>query len=235
MTEPRNDLWYERVALGEITPDELTAEERERVDAIVASNAAILEHLPPAGVRREVERRRVIANKKKKRWPIVLVPAFAAAAALALVFVGEAPTERTKGDARLVVHEKTATGIVQVRAGDALQRGALLQVGYTPGGTGYGAVVSIDGRGVVTLHWPASPSAWSPTVEPEGGTLPSAYELDDAPRFERFFLVTCAERFLARDVVEAAESLEDPEQGTLAVKDGCRSHSLAFEKKDTPR
>lgn len=234
MTEPKNDLWYERVALGEITPDELTAEERERVDAIVTSNAAILEHLPPAGVRREVERRSA-TTPTKKRWPLLLVPTFAAAAALALVFVGESPTERTKGDARLVVHEKTATGIEQVRAGDALERGALLQVGYTPGGNGYGAVVSIDGRGVVTLHWPASPSAWSPTVETEGGTLPSAYELDDAPRFERFFLVTCAERFLARDVVDAAESLEDPETGALAVKDGCRTHSLAFRKKEPTR
>ncbi|MEQ9496284.1 MAG: hypothetical protein RIT81_05485 [Deltaproteobacteria bacterium] len=233
MTEPKNDLWYERVALGELTPDDLTAEERERVDAIVASNAAILEHLPPAGVRREVERRMVTA--KKKRWPIFLVPAFAAAAALALVFVGESPTERTKGNARLVVHAKTTTGIEQVRAGDALERGALLQVGYTPGGSGYGAVVSIDGRGVVTLHWPASPSAWSPTVEPEGGTLPSAYELDDAPRFERFFLVTCAERFLARDAIDTAESLEDPETGALAVKDGCRTHSLAFKKKEPTR
>ena len=70
-----------------------------------------------------------------------------------------------------------------------------------------GVIVSIDGNGAVTLHAPRD-AATSSVLEPEGATLlPDAYELDDAPHFERFFFVTAAERIPVRTVLDAARTL----------------------------
>ena len=54
-------------------------------------------------------------------------------------------------------------------------------------------LVSIDGRGVATLHFPDDVD---PTALAHGGAmaLDHSYELDDAPGFERFLRVTAGQR-----------------------------------------
>ena len=92
----------------------------------------------------------------------------------------------------------------------------MLQLGYVSAGRRYGAVLSVDGRGSVTLHFPESP-AGSPELK--GGTvsLPSAYELDDAPAFERFFFVTSDAPFDVGTVMESARQLaREPERARYA-------------------
>lgn len=224
----RSDLELERIALGEHDIDDLTAEERRRVADLRASNAEILTHYPPAGVKREVERR-LHTPKRSSASPWVLAPIALAVGMITLVAIEDAPTERTKGDAHLVVHQKTATGVKPLHDGDRLAAGDLLQVGYSPGGHGYGAVLSIDGRGTVTLHWPHDADAPPPPVQPGGDSLPASYELDDAPRFERFFLVTCDQRFDVNALIAAAKSLPNPD-GTLDFEVGCRIDTLRLEK-----
>ncbi len=64
-----------------------------------------------------------------------------------------------------------------------------LQVSLNPAGYSHGAVFSVDGRGVITLHFPSNFGA-STSVGSQGTiVLPYAYELDDAPLFERFILI----------------------------------------------
>jgi hypothetical protein len=80
----------------------------------------------------------------------------------------------------------------------------VLRIGYRAGGRGYGLILSIDGRGVVTRHLPASGDR-AATLQQTGMTLlDSAYELDDAPRWERFYFVTGESPFDAAAVLEAA-------------------------------
>jgi hypothetical protein len=69
----------------------------------------------------------------------------------------------------------------------------------------------------VTVHFPSG-AATAGGLEPKGETLlPFAYELDDAPGFERFFLVTSREPFPVEVVVGAAERLAaEPERARLA-------------------
>lgn len=61
---------------------------------------------------------------------------------------------------------------------------------YVAAGRAHGVIVSIDGRGQVTLHFPAD--AGAPTALESGRAVPlsHSYELDDAPLFERFMFVT---------------------------------------------
>jgi hypothetical protein len=73
---------------------------------------------------------------------------------------------------------------------------------------GYGVILSVDGRGRVTLHLPDEHSAGAAPLK--GSRLvdvPIGYELDDAPGFERFFLVTAPAPFSVASVMEAAHTL----------------------------
>lgn len=113
------------------------------------------------------------------------------------------------GAAHLNVYMKTDAGARLLEEGDSVSEGATLQVGYVPGGYRYGAIVSIDGSGAVTLHFPLS-AATGPSLEGEGEgqvLLPFAYTLDDAPAFERFFFVVSERPFSVETVLEAAERL----------------------------
>ena len=82
-----------------------------------------------------------------------------------------------------------------------------MQISYVPKGATHGVIVSADGRGKVTLHFP--PNASLPTVlkRKDRVPLPFSYELDDAPGFERFFFVTSAFPIPVGQVIRSAGTL----------------------------
>ena len=88
-------------------------------------------------------------------------------------------------------------------------RGDLLQLAYAAGPDGrYGVLLSIDGAGRVTQHLPEpGASAAAALRSPNEIHLPTAYELDDAPGFERFLLITSAQPFPVASALDAARSL----------------------------
>jgi hypothetical protein len=76
------------------------------------------------------------------------------------------------------------------------------------GNARHGAVVSIDGDGVITLHFPYTPKASTALVaSAEPVPLAHSYELDAAPGFERFILVTAAEPIDVTALLSRAERL----------------------------
>jgi hypothetical protein len=64
--------------------------------------------------------------------------------------------------------------------------------------------------------------------------LPSAYELDDAPGFERFFLIASDRPFEVAPVLEAARALAAQpvaaRRASLPLAPGLRQTSLALDK-----
>ena len=111
------------------------------------------------------------------------------------------------GAAHLNVYMKTDAGARLLEEGDRVAEGTTLQLGYVSGDYQYGAIVSIDGRGAVTLHFPLS-AVNAQSLEGEGELLlPFAYTLDDAPAFERFFFVLSGRPFSVETVLQAAERL----------------------------
>ena len=127
--------------------------------------------------------------------------------------LGTGPEETRLKGARphLVVHRQTAGGAETLGAGDPARAGDVLQVGYVAapprGGATYGVILSIDGRGTVTLHHPSGEGPAS-RLEGEGERLLGhAYRLDDAPGYERFFLVTSPRPFRVSAALEAARKL----------------------------
>ncbi len=225
MSTPLTELLLERYALGEVTAEEkrvveselaTSAEARARLEAIETSTRELLARYP-AG--RMADAIRMRARGPGRSWSprlLVAVPALAAAATL---FVALNPGEQTGGEVTrakglhptLFVHRQTDEGSERLDDGDVATEHDVLQLSYLAAGRERGAIVSIDGRGTVTLHHPPTVDG-DTTLLPAGeAALPRAYELDDAPSFERFFLVTTPlETHAALDaasVLEAAREL----------------------------
>ncbi len=232
MTAPIRDFELERYLLGELPAADAERVRRAasedpsvaaRLEALEASNADILAAHPPAEVARLVEgRRRIEAAARATRRPrrgtlLLLAPAVAAAALVVLVTRHEAPPEDgrpplvaqipgVKGDASLFVHRQMGAVTEELQNGAVAQPGDVLQVGYNPAGQPYGVIVSIDGAGSVTLHFPEDPAG--STALGKGKTvLPHAYELDAAPAFERFVLLSSDHPIAVSTVLARARTL----------------------------
>ena len=281
MTTPHRtpDWLLERIALGELPPEELAAararlaEEPDgpaRLAALEADTRATLERLPPGSVVREVSARasgaaaraagaaaRAAPASRREApspsWRLAwgLVPALATVALFVLarppdvedvglqgqgsrVAVGGVETTRIKGLApQLVVHRQAAGGPERLTDGARAAAGDVVQLAYVAAGRTHGVILSVDGRGAVTLHAP-DVGAQAVALAPSGThTLPRAYELDDAPAFERFFLVASEAPFAVEPVLAAARALaEGPEARSAPMKlpEGLTQVSFTLEK-----
>jgi hypothetical protein len=68
-------------------------------------------------------------------------------------------------------------------------------------------ILSVDGRGAVTRHLPANGARAALLGHDRMNLLDAAYELDDAPGWERFYFVTADAAFDVEGIVSAARQL----------------------------
>ena len=229
------DWDLEQLAAGQLdarAAEELRArlasdgEATARLHALRTSNEEILQGHPPDAVAAEIKRRFHLdkttrATTARPRSPArmiwLLAPAGLAAAFLLLAqpqpsnLPGTGDTTdveptRSKGAARLRVYRKAGDQVQRLTDGALVRPHDTLQLAYSPGERPFGAVLSVDGRGVVTLHLPEQAG---PAPRLKGGgevPLPHAYELDAAPGFERFVFVTADRPFAVSDVARALET-----------------------------
>ncbi len=257
------DWLLERLALGELdaetaadvrrrlgaegrTPDEIAA-------LVAASNREILEQLPAtptaAAIKRRAERAAAAARPARKRVFLWSAPlALAGVAAMVLVARPWQPQCDFRGPdgecinikgvvetaPRIYLYRHGATRDERLRDGARATRGDLVQLAYGSHGGGYGVLLSIDGARKVTMHWPEKQDGDAPALKATGETrLPSAYELDDAPAFERFFLVRAATPFSIATALDAARALAaqpSARKQSLALPPGFEQISLALDK-----
>jgi len=257
-----SDLSLEQYRLGELpaaAAEELAGRiDREpalaaRLESLAASDAEILAAHPPgeaaAAIRRRLEAERHGEARRVRRLRPVRFSTFALPAAaavllsLTLVLVRERLVDgsgvRAKGIATaLSAWRKTGGGAERLADGAVARAGDVVQLSYLAAGARYGVIVSIDGRGVVTFHLPEGwegGSARSPALDGSGEvTLASAYELDDAPSFERFFLVYGEEPFAVSDAAGPARRLaarpDEARRGRMNLPRALRQVSLLLVK-----
>ena len=140
-----------------------------------------------------------------------------------------------KGATHLYAYRAAAPGTRPVKLGQAgrVRPHDVLQLAYTAGEARYGAVLSVDGSGVVTVHLPFNAAEAVPLAGTGETNLPQAYELDDAPGFERFFLVTAPRPFTLSPVLDAVRALAkdgDARRKSLSLAPGLSQESLLLEK-----
>ena len=118
---------------------------------------------------------------------------------VAMVDASESPDgagdTRIKGlEARIEVWKKTADSAVQMSNLDEAREGDEIQLRYSVPEKSFGLLFSMDGNGALTMHMGSENHAVE-LAPGEMTTLPFAYKLDNAPKFEKFFLLTSRNMF----------------------------------------
>lgn len=115
---------------------------------------------------------------------------------------------RVKGlQNRIELWQKSGDSIAMILDGAKAVQGDLLQIRTQVGHKCFAAVLSLDGRGNWTTHLPES-GLQAVTMEPgTSGFLPFSYQLDDAPRYEVFWLVTADSPFSVDSLVKSLGAL----------------------------
>ena len=200
-----------------------------RLEALQQDDAAILADHPPRQVAAEIRRRQHLRKAEAdqasragggRRWMLRILGPVAAAALAAIVVLPQlTPDQPIFQEPDTII--TTAKGVVSLNVyrdngepeGEKLEHGAdarpgdRIQLAYTAGNKHHGVIVSIDGRGAVTLHHPTEPGG-STELSLEGEhKLAFSGELDDAPRYERYFMVTSERPIDVQQVLDAAARL----------------------------
>ena len=77
-------------------------------------------------------------------------------------------------------------------------------------GAKYGAIISIDGNGYLTQHYPEF-GANASILEANGEIpLEYSYQLDDAPDFERFLFIASENQFDIAALIDAVDNIKNP-------------------------
>jgi hypothetical protein len=241
--ETISEYYLERYALGELPDEEkneilqvsLSSPELQSVlEEIKASNREILALYPPLTVKAGLITR--LDNGSSQFFSRKRILAISSAIAVFLIFFLVLPLLKQKpsiiypgleqdvtqvkgiptvdlSKTQLLVYRKILDRVEILSDGQHARAGDLLQLAYVSTEDSYGMILSIDGRGAVTLHLPESQKASAKLESGKQFLLPNAIELDDAPEFERFFFLTSSSPIDVNGVLQEAQNLaRNPEQ-----------------------
>lgn len=201
---------------------------REEIELLKNSNNEILAQYPPdSAVPRILDRVHLEKTRENySRSPffkrlLIAAPAFAAVIILFLMLpvikdiLGPGtPGTRLKGEdgidmtkPNLLVYRQTKDQPELLKKGVVAGAGDLLQIAYVAGEQSHGVILSMDGNGVVTLHFPDGKTGTTTLEKKKKILLGSSYELDDAPAFERFFFITSQSEIDVKKVLAQAKKL----------------------------
>jgi len=169
------------------------------------------------------------AKGKVLRFPTVRIISYAAAAVLLAAIVipaglrnskisaGKTPVERVKGNASstatepsINLYRKSGHEIQALKNGEFARSGDVIQITYNAGINEYGVIFSVDGNGNITRHFPEE--GWQAAqLEHRNEEIPLdfSYELDNAPDFECFVMVTSKKEFSLEDIESKIKNKTD--------------------------
>jgi len=203
MTVP--DWKIERYLLGELPESEMTAlknlendELRLQIEQLKNSNAELLAKHP--------YKPKFTVLSKVPIVPMNLAAIFLlCVSALMAILYSEDTYEdgtRVKGlKSGLEIWRKTAEQTEQLADNSEAKAGDLIQIRYSAIEP-YGALFSLDGNGVLTIHLAGKNGKAASLESGKIVSLENAYELDNAPKFETFYLITASKEFELAPVVE---------------------------------
>ena len=168
-----------------------------------------------------------ISRLSAKRYTLSLASAAAAVVIIFFMIPGVNITDsfkkgydtdvRIKGlESKLIIYRMKGKEIEELKNSDTAREGDIIQLGYIAADKfKYGIIISIDGRGTVTLHYPGSAESNSELIMNKKVLLNRSYELDDSPSFERFIMILSAEPVDTADILEKAKKLAKNKENSL--------------------
>ncbi len=137
-------------------------------------------------------------------------------------------------ETQLLIYRQNRAAVEMLADGTLARTGDLLQLAYVAADDPFGMILSIDGRGTVTLHLPLEGNRSAALQLNKKALLPLAIELDDAPKFERFILITAAAPFSIEGILEKANALSrNPgrvKHGELDLPESMKQYSILILK-----
>lgn len=243
-------LLLEKLALNHLSASEQKylnthwseSEQSAALNKLHNSNREILATLPVEVITPNIElrlkeRAQVRPLRGRSRYALAAV-----AASLVLFFTWKnRQSEYSEGDILLkgsvphiTVYRKLASGYEHLKTGVVAHRGETMQLRYFAAGYPYGTILSIDGSGKVTQHLPAEAKDSEALKQQGEVALPFAYELDDAPMFERFVFVVSHKPFSIQPLSASLHSLYlqgNTETGALQLPPDSIQYSFVIRKK----
>lgn len=229
-------------------------EELSRSDREILSTYPAARLVPEIRKRVARQQQEPISKQFRFRPVLIAIPAMALAILMLVVlpplfrqknaFVSELGHENyigVKGEKGLSlatpglqIFRKRAAGIEKLTSNSQAKVGDLLQLAYSSGSETNGMIFSIDGNGAVTLHFPENKTAATTLQKGRRIFLPRAYELDNAPQFERFFLVVARGKINVNEILQKARELavakDNVTTGNLNLPEQFRQFSLLIRK-----
>lgn len=226
----KDNLKLELYKLGELPRDWTSEVDKadwdKAAEELKNSDAEILEKYKPADMAAQIAEKaaKAVNHSTTKTIPFsrkfasrYMIPAAAAAALIIAVLLpitmrdkNDSPLEltRVKGAEvpQLKVYRQSGNNSEILKNDSIASNYDLLQLTYRVSGPTFGIIISVDGRGVVTKHYPEEGDQ-SPRLATGGEQyLPFAYELDDAPLFETFYLITSDRPFSTEEMMDLTAS-----------------------------
>jgi hypothetical protein len=222
----------------------------ERLQTLRLSNSQILDAYPPEQIAAQIARRATPEKAKRRAQKLVLwtAPLLPAAAACAILLwlanpsgldgspkdqtqkatQSKSEATRTKGQPRLLIYRKVGQNVEELQNMAQVSPKDLLQLRYLSAGARYGVIFSVDGRGSVSLHFPETVGHSTALGEGAIRSLPYAYELDDAPGFERFFFITSLSPIDIKAVLKLGHELGFEVNRPLVLPEGLDQTGLTL-------
>ena len=134
------------------------------------------------------------------------------------IAAANAPTERVKGNAhtpastdpQIKRYRQQGREIQALKDGDFARSGDIIQITYNSGSDEYGVIFSVDGNGNITRHFPENSWQAAHLEKSQDETpLDFSYELDNAPDFECFVMVTSKKEFSLEDIESKIKNKTD--------------------------
>ena len=151
----------------------------------------------------------------------IMIPAtLGARARLVATDPNAADTVRVKGNAdtkafenrnpKINLYRLDGDTITTLKNGASAKSGDVIQITYNAGNKDYGVIFSVDGNGNITRHFPED--SWKAEALHHNYNetpLDFSYELDNAPDFECFIMVTSKEEFSLDDLENKIKNKTD--------------------------
>ena len=164
------------------------------------------------------------------KFPAYKIVSYAAAAVLLAALIipvslrssrtaaGTTPTERVKGastapvntEPHIKLYRQKGREIQALNDGDFARSGDVIQITYNAGSDEYGVIFSVDGNGSITRHFPEN--SWQAAhLQQSNDEVPLdfSYELDNAPDFECFIMVTSKNKFSLEGIEDSIKKKTD--------------------------
>ncbi len=128
------------------------------------------------------------------------------------------PTERVKGastkpanpNPSINLYRQKGREVQALNNGDFARSGDVIQITYNAGEEEYGVIFSVDGNGNITRHFPENSWNAGQLIHRNDETpLDFSYELDNAPDFECFIMVTSKKQFSLDDIESKIKNKTD--------------------------